>query len=120
MLCGGVPLSATFTENALPPEVAGVPLRAQVKALIVDGNCTGGLIALELAARAVERGAPFALAGALSYVDTVNQVIYSNSRLLSLKGCFPFLDTGSGTVRSDESGAKSAICALPAHSLSSR
>ena len=71
------------------------------KTMIVDGNCTGGLIALEFAAREVERGAPFALAGALSYVDAVNQVIYSNSRLLSAEGCFPFLDDCSGTVISD-------------------
>lgn len=71
------------------------------KALIVDGNCTGGLIALELASRELAKGAPFALAGALSYVDTVNQVIYSNCRLLSVEGCFPFLDSCSGTVISD-------------------
>lgn len=71
------------------------------KAIVVDGNCTGGLIALELATREVERGAPFALAGALSYVDAVNQVIYSNARLLSSHGCFPFADDSSGTVVSD-------------------
>jgi acyl transferase domain-containing protein len=71
------------------------------KAIVVDGNCTGGLIALELAAGEVERGAPFAVAGALSYVDAANQVIYSNARLLSRHGCFPFADDSSGTVVSD-------------------
>ncbi|MGZ5970063.1 MAG: beta-ketoacyl synthase N-terminal-like domain-containing protein, partial [Polyangiales bacterium] len=71
------------------------------KALIVDGNCTGGLAAVELAAREIARGAPWALAGALSYVDTVNQVLYSNSRLLSAEGCFPFAQKGNGTVISD-------------------
>ncbi|MCU0681154.1 MAG: polyketide synthase [Polyangiaceae bacterium] len=71
------------------------------KALIVDGNCTGGLIALELAAREVARGAPYAVAGALSYVDVVNQVLYSNARLLSTEGCFPFAEKGNGTVISD-------------------
>jgi acyl transferase domain-containing protein len=86
--------------HRIPALVAQV-LGTSEKALIVDGNCSGGLIALELAAREVARGAPFALAGALSYIDSVNQVIYSNSRLLSLEGCFPFLDTCSGTVISD-------------------
>lgn len=71
------------------------------KALVVDGNCTGGLVAVELAAREIARGAPWALAGALSYVDTVNQVLYSNSRLLSAEGCFPFAKKGNGTVISD-------------------
>jgi acyl transferase domain-containing protein len=49
----------------------------------------------------VEHGAPFALAGALSYVDAINQVTYSNARLLSPHGCFPFADDSSGTVVSD-------------------
>ena len=71
------------------------------KALIVDGNCTGGLVAVELAAREIARGAPWALAGALSYVDTVNQVLYSNARLLSAEGCFPYARKGKGTVISD-------------------
>jgi acyl transferase domain-containing protein len=71
------------------------------KALLVDGNCTGGLAAVELAARELERGAPYAIAGALSYVDAVNQVLYSNSRLLSAEGCFPFARKGNGTVISD-------------------
>ncbi|RKH61390.1 beta-ketoacyl [acyl carrier protein] synthase domain-containing protein [Corallococcus llansteffanensis] len=71
------------------------------KALIVDGNCTGGLVAVELAARELAKGAPWALAGALSYVDTVNQVLYSNARLLSAEGCFPFARKGTGTVISD-------------------
>jgi len=71
------------------------------KALVVDGNCTGGLVAVELAAREIARGSPWAIAGALSYVDTVNQVLYSNSRLLSAEGCFPFAKKGNGTVISD-------------------
>lgn len=71
------------------------------KALVVDGNCTGGLIALELAQRELARGAPLAIAGALSYVDTVNQVLYANSRLLSKQGCYPFAERGDGTVISD-------------------
>lgn len=71
------------------------------KALIVDGNCTGGLIALELAQKEIARGAPWAIAGALSYVDTVNQVLYANSRLLSKQGCYPFAEKGDGTVISD-------------------
>jgi acyl transferase domain-containing protein len=71
------------------------------QALVVDGNCTGGLIALELAQKAIARGAPWAIAGALSYVDTVNQVLYANSRLLSKTGCFPFAEKGDGTVISD-------------------
>jgi acyl transferase domain-containing protein len=71
------------------------------KALTVDGNCTGGLIALELAQKEIARGAPWAIAGALSYVDTVNQVLYANSRLLSKKGCYPFAERGDGTVISD-------------------
>ncbi|WNG17580.1 polyketide synthase [Cystobacter fuscus] len=71
------------------------------KALVVDGNCTGGLIAVELAAREIARGSPWAVAGALSYVDVVNQVLYSNSRLLSAEGCFPFARKGNGTVISD-------------------
>jgi acyl transferase domain-containing protein len=71
------------------------------KALIVDGNCTGGLIALELAQHELARGAPWAIAGALSYVDSVNQVLYANSRLLSKTGCYPFADKGDGTVISD-------------------
>ncbi|WP_366928032.1 polyketide synthase [Corallococcus exiguus] len=71
------------------------------KALLVDGNCTGGLAAIELAARELAKGAPWAIAGALSYVDTVNQVLYSNSRLLSSEGCFPFAQKGNGTVISD-------------------
>jgi acyl transferase domain-containing protein len=83
------------------PALIAETLGTNEKVLIVDGNCTGGLIALELAAREVKRGAPFAIAGALSYIDVVNQVIYSNSRLLSSEGCFPFLDTCSGTVISD-------------------
>lgn len=81
--------------------VAAELLGTTEKALIVDGNCTGGLIAVELAAREISRGAPWALAGALSYVDTVNQVLYSNSRLLSAEGCFPFAKRGNGTVISD-------------------
>jgi beta-ketoacyl ACP synthase len=71
------------------------------KALIVDGNCTGGLIALELAHKAITRGAPWAIAGALSHVDAVNQVLYANARLLSPQGCYPFADKGDGTVISD-------------------
>lgn len=83
------------------PALVTEALGSSGKALVVDGNCTGGLIALELAARELKRGAPFAIAGALSYVDVLNQVIYSNSRLLSREGCFPFLDDCSGTVISD-------------------
>jgi len=71
------------------------------KSVIVDGNCTGGLIALDLAAYEVARGAPFAIAGALSYVDALNQVIYSNAQLLANEGCFPYLDDATGTVISD-------------------
>jgi acyl transferase domain-containing protein len=71
------------------------------KAMIVDGNCTGGLIALDMAAFEVACGAPFAIAGALSYVDALNQVIYSNARLLASEGCYPYLDDGAGTVISD-------------------
>lgn len=71
------------------------------KALIVDGNCTGGLIALELAQRELAGGAPWVIAGALSHVDTVNQVLYANSRLLSKHGCDPFAERGDGTVISD-------------------
>lgn len=76
-------------------------LGTTAQAVVVDGNCTGGLIALQLAARAVARGAPFALAGGLSYVDAMNQVVYANSRLLSAEGCFPFHHAASGTVISD-------------------
>lgn len=71
------------------------------KALIIDGNCTGGLISLELAQKELARGAPWAIAGALSHVDTVNQVLYASSRLLSRHGCYPFAERGDGTVISD-------------------
>jgi acyl transferase domain-containing protein len=83
------------------PGAVAEALGTRGKVLVVDGNCTGGLIALELAARELQRGTPFAVAGGLSYVDTLNQVIYSNSRLLSPEGCHPFLDDCSGTVISD-------------------
>jgi acyl transferase domain-containing protein len=81
--------------------VVGEALGTTAEAVVVDGNCTGGLIALELAERAIARGAPYAIAAALSHVDTVNQVLYSNARLLSARGCDPFAQHGDGTVISD-------------------
>ncbi|WP_404368894.1 beta-ketoacyl synthase N-terminal-like domain-containing protein [Sphingomonas sp. MMS24-J45] len=86
--------------HRLPAALAGA-LGTTGKAIVVDGNCTGGLAALDMAAFDVAQGAPFALAGALSYVDTVNQVLYSNAGLLAREGCFPFTDDNGGTVISD-------------------
>ncbi len=83
------------------PATLARAMRTTGKAIVVDGNCTGGLLALDMAASEVAHGAPFALAGALSYVDTVNQVIYSNAGLLASEGCFPFTDDNGGTVISD-------------------
>jgi acyl transferase domain-containing protein len=68
---------------------------------IADGNCTSGLLAVDMAMSALDRGAPFAFAGALSFIDTSNQVLYSNARILSDSGHEAFSKRGAGTLVSD-------------------
>jgi len=73
--------------------------------MVVDAACASSFAAMEVACRAIRRGAmDMALVGGASYSQEMSVVLFAQSRALSADGSFPFDKRANGFISSDGIG----------------
>ncbi len=96
---------AERTPDVAPGAVAGLisgTFGLTGPSIAVDAACASSLVAVALAAPALQRGhIDMAIVGGASYSDWYSLVVFSNAQALSASGSFPFDARADGFISSD-------------------